>query len=722
MFDVGERLSSYDPLWESWYKYSYIGEGASARVYEYRQNVYGIVSSSAVKVIPVIVRNGSAKEIESKRQIAAIEINNMSKLDGKPYLVHCRNHAFRTITDDNGAVVGFDLMIQMDLLKTLGDHLKDVGSMSEEDIIILAQQIGNALKSMHDIKMLHRDIKIDNIYINDIGEYLLGDFGVSKQLSDGASKSLAGTEPFIAPEVWNVPKTGESYSEPADIYSFGLNLYYLLNDNMLPFVEENFSENQIQDAIDKRLRGDTLPRPKKGSEDLITIIMKCCEYKQEDRYSSIEDVLADIKKMCVSRGYPINVRGSNVSKANALDKYKTMSADPLETGDVSQFTSRINKEHDSDIYDVEIQNDLKELEEYIRKHHQKLVSSKASKLIKKADAGDTYSQFVLQQNYNEGSKLWLYWNIRAALTGHPVSSYMLATYYESVGDDFEKAAFWYNKALEAGNKKAKDPLARLCRKIGDCYYIGNGVNQNYTKAVNWYEKSVEADCVEALNSLGVCYFYGFGTNQDYKKAVFLFEKATDAKDSAAQNNLGMCYYFGKGVNQDYNKAFYWYSKSAESGDADAKNNLGTCYFEGIGVTQDYAKAVHWYDEAAKAGCITAQNNLGICYDEGKGIERNSKEAVNCYSKSAVENSIAQYNLGVCYYTGNGIEKDYKKAAFWFEKSSENNICSQRNLGICYENGQGVDRNREKALYWYKKAADGGDKKALERFEYLSQHK
>ena len=55
MLDIGDRLSSYEPLWENWYKDDYLGGGSFGKVYRLKQNFFGETRYSAVKVIPIIL-------------------------------------------------------------------------------------------------------------------------------------------------------------------------------------------------------------------------------------------------------------------------------------------------------------------------------------------------------------------------------------------------------------------------------------------------------------------------------------------------------------------------------------------------------------------------------------------------------------------------------------------------------------------------------------------
>lgn len=68
-------------------------------------------------------------------------------------------------------------------------------------------------------------------------------------------------------------------------------LYYLLNGSMLPLVTENSTQNDIDNAVYDRLNGKLLAFQKNGPEKLKRIVMKCCAYRPEDRFQSINEVL-----------------------------------------------------------------------------------------------------------------------------------------------------------------------------------------------------------------------------------------------------------------------------------------------------------------------------------------------------------------------------------------------------------------------------------------------
>ena len=207
-------------------------------------------------------------------------------------------------------------------------------------------------------------------------------------------------------------------------------------------------------------------------------------------------------------------------------------------------------------------------------------------------------------------------------------------------ENYESAFYWFKKAADMG-------LSSSQRKLGLCYYNGNGVEKDFSKAVYWSQKAAEAGNSGAQNNLAICYKHGDGVEQDYSKAVYWSQKAAEAGESTAQCNLALCYCKGEGVEKDSSKAMYWWQRAAESGKSTAQYNLALCYYKGEGVEKDFAKAVYWYRKAAQAGNANAQFNLACCYRSGEGVEKDLSKAVYLYQKAAeAGNSRAEQALNI----------------------------------------------------------------------------
>jgi len=95
--------------------------------------------------------------------------------------------------------------------------------MSEDELLNQFTQICLAMKHVHDKKILHRDLKSQNIFMTKRGMIKLGDFGIARVLSNTRSKAktVVGTPYYLSPEIIK----SESYNFKSDIWSLGVLLY-----------------------------------------------------------------------------------------------------------------------------------------------------------------------------------------------------------------------------------------------------------------------------------------------------------------------------------------------------------------------------------------------------------------------------------------------------------------------------------------------------------------
>ncbi|KAL0245323.1 hypothetical protein GEMRC1_009402 [Eukaryota sp. GEM-RC1] len=298
-----------------------------------------------------------------------------------------------------------------------------------------------------------------------------------------------------------------------------------------------------------------------------------------------------------------------------------------------------------------------------------------------------------------------------------------------VNKNDRQAVYWFLEAISKGNSNARTRLGKTiqwCQQhaelgdelamtaIGVCFYDGQGIEKDQSKAVYWYQKAADLGHSGAMGYLGVCYHNGQGIEKDHSKAVYWYQKAADLGHSGAMRNLGVCYDNGQGIEKDHSKAVYWYQKAADLGHSGAMYNIAVCYKNGQGIEKDQSKAVFWVEKAADLGHYGAMHALGCCYHNGQGIEEDHSKAVYWYQKAAdLGHSGAMRNIAVCYKNGQGIEKDQSKAVFWVEKAADlGNSGAMCNLGDCYYDGQGIEEDHSKAVYWYQKAADLGNSGAM----------
>jgi len=120
--------------------------------------------------------------------------------------------------------------------RTLSNYVNNVGAMNFNKFQATVRKIASAIDYIHNSDIIHRDIKLDNILMNDFGDIKLTDFGlaIESQSEDSEVSGIAGTPLYMAPEVI----TGRSVSAKSDVYAFGICVYYLAT-GIAPFQNEN---------------------------------------------------------------------------------------------------------------------------------------------------------------------------------------------------------------------------------------------------------------------------------------------------------------------------------------------------------------------------------------------------------------------------------------------------------------------------------------------------
>ena len=310
--------------WPGWTVVREIGRGGFGTVYEIsRKDQFGYEEKAALKVIRIPNEAGvidqfrmdgydnasiSARLKEDARKINQ-EYYLQNQLKGNPNVVRVDENMVTAHEDG----LGWDIFIRMELLRPMMEVLMKKQDFSEKEIIKIGKDICDALNVCHRRDIIHRDIKPDNIFLSDTGDWKLGDFGIARTMEHTTSATKAGTYNYLAPEVYH----GEKYGKQVDIYSLGMVLYWLLNKRRRPFlpVDRPPTASEDEQARIKRFRGDLLPSPVRGSEELKRIVLKACAYHPKDRYSSPEEMHMDLKAV-ESGAYQ-----GNASTAAGKDEY-----------------------------------------------------------------------------------------------------------------------------------------------------------------------------------------------------------------------------------------------------------------------------------------------------------------------------------------------------------------------------------------------------------------
>ena len=126
--------------------------------------------------------------------------------------------------------------------RSMQDWMDELGSLSVPDAVAVTLTVADALRHAHDLNMIHRDVKPDNILLTSKGVVKVADFGLAKAIDEDQSLTQSGvgmgTPLYMAPEQARNAKHVDARS---DVYALGATLYYFLTGD-LPFRGESTIE------------------------------------------------------------------------------------------------------------------------------------------------------------------------------------------------------------------------------------------------------------------------------------------------------------------------------------------------------------------------------------------------------------------------------------------------------------------------------------------------
>jgi TolB-like protein/tRNA A-37 threonylcarbamoyl transferase component Bud32/Tfp pilus assembly protein PilF len=167
------------------------------------------------------------------------------------------------------------------------------GPLSARNALDLAGQIAEGLAEAHRLGVVHRDLKPQNIMIDDRGNVRIMDFGIAREAAGPdltAAGMMVGTPHYMSPE----QAAGEAVDPRTDIYALGAILFEMVTGGP-PF------DASTGLAVAMKHRTEPPPRPRDLnpgiSEDLDRLILKCLAKKKEDRYQSARELLSELVRI-----------------------------------------------------------------------------------------------------------------------------------------------------------------------------------------------------------------------------------------------------------------------------------------------------------------------------------------------------------------------------------------------------------------------------------------
>ncbi|KAI8142710.1 kinase-like domain-containing protein [Fennellomyces sp. T-0311] len=219
---------------EIYKKICFLGEGGFARCYKVQN------SRGSVYAAKVISKSTLLDEKNKQKLFAEISIHRSMNHRGIVRFHHCFEDARNVY-----------LILELCENKTLVEMLKSRSRLTEPEVRFFLIQVLDACRYMHDNRVIHRDIKMSNTFLDKNMNVKMGDFGLAALLvgRNDRKKTICGTPNYIAPEIL-FEKSGHDHK--VDMWSIGVLMFTLLvgkhpfQQSDVKHIYKKIKENQVK--------------------------------------------------------------------------------------------------------------------------------------------------------------------------------------------------------------------------------------------------------------------------------------------------------------------------------------------------------------------------------------------------------------------------------------------------------------------------------------------
>ena len=243
---------------------SKLGEGAYSTVFKVMRTVDG--KTYALKKVKLL--NLSDKEKEN----ALNEVRILASINSN-YVVSYKEAFFDE--KDRTLCIVMEFADNGDLYQKIVEHKKKAMFFEESEIWRIFIQLVRGLKALHDLKILHRDLKSANVFLYTNGDAKIGDLNVSKVTRAGVGHTQTGTPYYASPEVWN----DSPYDNKSDIWSLGCVLYEMIT------LKPPFRAQDMEGLYKRVIKGQYSRIPDRFSNDLFQIVQFLLQVNPKSRPS-----------------------------------------------------------------------------------------------------------------------------------------------------------------------------------------------------------------------------------------------------------------------------------------------------------------------------------------------------------------------------------------------------------------------------------------------------
>jgi len=213
------------------------------------------------------------------------------------------NHPHLVQVHDVVQVEGFHLLVMELMSASCADLLREDGAFDNDDCVRVLRDMGRALAYAESQRLVHRDVKPDNILVNEEGVYKLADLGIATPMAaDGRAhqERIYGSPQYVAPE----QARGGAIDGRADLYALGATMWHLVTGTPIFAGNSRQIVAQHLNAAVPDLR-KLAPKVTPGLED---IIQRLLQKEPDHRPANAAEVAAFAEALIASVGSGVRAR------------------------------------------------------------------------------------------------------------------------------------------------------------------------------------------------------------------------------------------------------------------------------------------------------------------------------------------------------------------------------------------------------------------------------